>query len=53
MATTKDTGVTVDAANVINDILPFCAQGQMHAKAAVIFVRFDEVLSTSSAECRR
>ena len=27
MATTKDTGVTVDAANVINDILPFCAQG--------------------------
>jgi hypothetical protein len=27
MATTKDTGVTVDAANVINEILPFCAQG--------------------------
>ena len=27
MPTTKDTGVTVDAANVINDILPFCAQG--------------------------
>ena len=27
MSTTKDTGVTVDAANVINDILPCCAQG--------------------------
>ena len=27
MAITKDTGVTVDADNVINDILPFCAHG--------------------------
>jgi uncharacterized membrane protein YccC len=26
---------------------------QMRAKAAVIFVRFGEALSTSSAECRR
>lgn len=27
MPTTKDTGVTVEAGDVINDILPFCAQG--------------------------
>ncbi|MCQ4861174.1 hypothetical protein NE637_08430 [Desulfovibrio desulfuricans] len=27
MATTKDTGVTVESGSVINDILPFCSQG--------------------------
>ena len=27
MPITKDTGVTVEAGDVINDILPFCAQG--------------------------
>jgi len=27
MPTTKDTGVTVEGGDVINDILPFCAQG--------------------------